>query len=101
MVPSLLVAKCCSMTSLPPSKNTGLDFRTSGCWPISAIARVVGVRKSVAVSHTALLSSASTAPTPTVPMDGAPTNAAFAQPSLPGVSTDRRLLTSSITFRTR
>ena len=101
LVPSLDVAKCCSMTCLLPSKNAGLDFSTSGARPISAIDSVVGVRKSVAVSHTALLSSASTAPTPTVPIDGAPTNADRAQPSLPGVSTDRRFFTSSMTLRTR
>ena len=101
LVPSFEVAKCCSITSLLPSKNTGFDFSTSGLLPISAIDSVVGLRKSVAVNHTALLSSASTAPTPMVPMVGAPTKSLFAHSALPGVSTNRRFFTSSITLRTR
>ncbi|MNS83653.1 hypothetical protein D3C72_1174490 [compost metagenome] len=43
-VPSLLVAKCCSMTLPSASKNAGMVFSTSGALPMSAMARVVGVR---------------------------------------------------------
>ncbi|MNI60065.1 hypothetical protein D3C73_1152560 [compost metagenome] len=55
----------------------------------------------MAVSHTASLSLLSTALTPRVPKDGAPTKSLFCQPLAVGVSTDRRFLTSSSTFSTR
>ena len=89
------------MTSFEASKKVGIVFRTSGCSPSSASASVLGVRKSVATSHTASLSSSSTARTPSVPNVGAPTNALRVQPCAPGVSTDRRFLTSSSTLSTR
>ena len=55
----------------------------------------------MAVSHTASLSSSSTADTPSVPNVGAPTNSLRCHSPSAGVSTLSLFLTSSSTFSTR
>ena len=98
-VPSFEVAKCCSTTSLPASKNAGLDFNASGSRPGFHSDSVVGVRNPVSVNHRSSLSSASTAPTPSVPMPPRPVNGVAFQPCA-GSSTSSRLFTSSRMFST-
>ncbi len=103
-MPSLDTAKCCSISSLDASKKLGIAFSVSMlCGPrcTSASISVVGVRKSVEVSHTWSFSSASTASTLVLPKARSPTgNAVRAHSPSPGVSTHSRLLTSSSTFST-
>src|SRR5690625_8029093 len=88
-VPSSEIAKNCSDTSPAALKKLGVDFNCLRLttWPAASNSTresVVGVRKSVTVSHRSSLSRESTAPTPIDPVAGKSGKARRVKPSRPG-----------------
>src|SRR5690625_4257804 len=105
-VPSSEIAKNCSDTSPAALKKLGVDFNCLRLttWPAASNSTresVVGVRKSVTVSHRSSLSRESTAPTPIDPVAGKSGKARRVKPSRPGVRISNALTTSTSVGRIR